>query len=268
MKFTIPIDAKVTTNNKNYKGFATGLFTQLRLAGDQETVIDSGTEIGTSGVYEFEVTGNNLYLLLELWICATENGIYEKVESWGGTDGKTIESLNILDPADFNGGVPRSNGTSFSNMSIDVGTATNDMLMWNGTKWEKKTLAEAYAIISIGAYKTFKAKISQNGTGIPLTQQIYINDFGITPTWEYVGVGVYKTRNLISGLVPSKFHRYAESFPVYKNDAAEPTTSLQGYCRLSINSDGYFQIETFNTSFAPANTVLRFHQTIEFIYNN
>lgn len=264
MKFTIPINRTTDAGNLSPRG---GLLTQLRLASDNTTVVSTGTELTTdTGVYEFEVTGNNLYLPIVLFI--STGGAYEEEFSWGGTDGNIILNANVLDPADFNGGVPRSNGTSFSNMGIDVGTATNNFLVWNGTKWEKKTLAEAYAIISIGAYKTFKAKISQNGTGIPVTVQIYINDFGITPTWEYVGVGVYKTRNLISGLVSSKFHRYAESFPVYKNDAAEPTTSLQGYCRLIINSDGDFQIETFNTSFAPANTVLRFHQTIEFIYNN
>lgn len=87
MKILIPIDARLLVNNVEYKGIGTGLFTQLRLASDETTVKSTGTEIETSGVYEFEITGTALTSYLELWICTTENGTYTKVKSWGGTDG-------------------------------------------------------------------------------------------------------------------------------------------------------------------------------------
>ena len=87
MKILIPIDARLLVNNVEYKGIGTGLFAQLRLASDETTVKSTGTEIETSGVYEFEITGTALTSYLELWICATENGTYTKVKSWGGTDG-------------------------------------------------------------------------------------------------------------------------------------------------------------------------------------
>lgn len=231
---------------------------------------------GVNGRYETttSVTGSGLHKLYK-------GGVEQK--SWGGNNGNYLfAETNLLDINTFNVGdtlvcqslsgqkyfVPTSVTGSIS-AYVQSATSTPSFLVWNNTtgKYEGKNLQDTRTSLGLG-YRVFKAKTSQTGTGIPATQQLYVNDFfSGNPTWEYVSVGIYKTRSFPDNLVAANFHKYNESKAVYKNSNATATTSLIGYIRINIDSSGDLQIETFDPSFAPSDGILRWHDTIEFIYN-
>lgn len=217
---------------------------------------------GANSTVEFDVTGNNLYVPLKLY--TSLNGTtYTEDKTYGGTNGVPCLPPSVLDPADFNGGVPRSNGTSFSNMGIDVGTATNNFLVWNGTKWEKKTLAEAYTIISTSAYKTYKGFISQGGTSNPTFGQIYINDFS-TVTASRTSTGLYTLLGISTAT--AKLHGYGQLFPVYDN-SGDPVIGVIGYYRLGVY-EGRVTISTYDIDMVLADGIFGNSQLINIICNN
>lgn len=232
---------------------------------------------GINGCYETtkSITATSDYKLFN-------NGAEDK--SWGGNNGINLKSeVNFLNVNSFNVGdtlvcqsisgdkyFVATSLTSALNTYVQSGTANNSFLVWNNSTgiWTQSSSANTRTALGLG-YKVFKAKTSQTGTSIPATQALYVNDFfSGNPTWEYVSVGVYKSRSFPDNLVAANFHKYNESKAVYKNSNATATTSLIGYIRMNIDSSGDLQIETFDPSFAPSDGILRWHDTIEFIYNN
>jgi len=166
MKILIPIDARLLVNNVEYKGIGTGLFAQLRLASDETTVKSTGTEIETSGVYEFEITGTALTSYLELWICATENGTYTKVKSWGGTDGIRQKEYLVY--------TALVTQTGTSNPTVTV--LTNELGFT--ITWEREVAGSYFCAVAIDSFpltKTF-AMIQQTSVttsdGIQVSIQI------------------------------------------------------------------------------------------------
>jgi len=220
---------------------------------------------GANSTVEFDVTGNNLYVPLKLY--TSLNGTtYTEDKTYGGTNGVPCLPPSVLDPADFNGGVPRSNGTSFSNMGIDVGTATNDMLMWNGTKWLKKTLAEAYAIISVSSFKTYKGFITQDGTEKPTFGQIYINSFTETVAATRTSIGLYTFSGIST--TQAKLHGNGQLYPVYDNTLADPITGVFGYYRFGVDGQGRVTMSTYDTDMILADGIIAYSQLINIICNN
>lgn len=269
MKIRIPVFQQ---NSLNERILRSGLVSQLRespfstgLISGVEMTIANGYEQNNYGYYEFEIAEEYLTVLLKLYVSANSGTTWEQVFTWGGTTGTREQSPNILDPADFNGGVPRSNGTAFSNMGIDVGTATNDMLMWNGTKWLKKTLAEAYAIISISSFKTYKGFISQGGTSNPTFGQIYINSFTEAVGADRTSLGLYTFTGITT--TQAKLHGYGQLFPVFDN-AADPITGIIGYYRFGVDGNSRVTMSTYDTDMALADGIIANSQLINIICNN
>jgi len=94
MKFTIPLRQVSSADNVQPRV----IYCQLRLKSDETTVVATGSPLGAKvGWYEFEVTGLDLIKLLALYVCTSENGVYEEEITWGGTDGKRLKEYLTIE---------------------------------------------------------------------------------------------------------------------------------------------------------------------------
>jgi hypothetical protein len=99
---------------------------------------------------------------------------------------------------------------------------------------DEKTTVGALKVFTTG--KVYKAQISQSGTSAP-TLNVLVDDFGLTLSPSYTGVGVYE----ISGFATNLTGLIETNLTTYSNTASHILSSL---------SSSILKIETFDSGVA------------------